>query len=172
MPPVGGTVSRRRIRRRKALGHLASRARRLLLRARHGAGLRPGAVPRPVRCLLGQTRFRRIPWRFGIWPAQFLRARGLGASLGQAGQKPGRNGAACRRRGVWCLLLEARYGAAYRRHGVVPSIDGTVCRRRIRRRPAEPPANRPAEKRGGGLVAAGPFGPAEGAARPFGRADV
>ena len=132
----------------------------LLLRARHGTGLRPGAVPRPVRCLLGQARFRRILWRLGVWPAWFLRARDLGAFLEQASS-------------TWCRQLAARLwasldGASYWRHGVVPAIAGTVwchqltarctvplfgdtvCRRRIRRRTAEPPGNCPAAKARGG----------------------
>ena len=52
------------------------------------------------------------------------------------------------RHGEWCRPIG--------RHRMVPPIGGTVCRRRIRRRPAEPPADRPAAgARGGGVACVG-----------------
>ena len=60
----------------------------------------------------------------------------------RAGHMPPANWLAAR-----CCLSAAWYDACFCRHDVMPSIEGTVSRRRIRRR--KWPANRPARHRGG-----------------------
>ena len=140
--------------------------------ARHGAYCcRRGIVVPPiggtVSCWQRPARYMvtpvggTVPWGPGAWrdhPLELGTWRGRVESLGQAGQLPGRN------------------GAAFRRHGVPPANSAAVksCwQRPARYRRAEwcrrlAARFRPAEG-GGGWCAAGPFGSAGCLGRPFGR---
>ena len=149
VPPIGGTVWCRQLAARcTAAGQSAGgrgggawfrpgNRRAGGLSGRNGARLRPGTVYGAA--WNGAANRRHGSWRHGTVPGN-CPARGMVPPDWAARCTAAGNGAA-RSGGTVC-------GAAL--------LGGTVCRRRIRRRTAEPPADRPAA--GGGVACVGTLG--------------